>query len=617
MSDDFDEDLYLAVNDDVRMAVANGGFKSGYEHWLMYGKQEEALGYRKSHINKERLKAEHFEEENLMSDDFDEDLYLALNDDVRMAVASSSFKSGYEHWLKYGKQEEALGHRKSHINQKIPCLILVYRNIEIIQECINYLLDFKNKLDLYVVENHSINTDKFIKPWILDLVESSSIKKYFLFSQNISNNALETVFGSDELDLNTIDSKYILFTDGDTLPLDSNWLSEELSILSNNSEVFCCSLTLDESNLPVESFPESVDWVPPPLSENSQYIEGHTGLHFLLIKKDDFVDFMKYKNLTNQKYRDSVMHNYCYQIYRKWAKTKKARAKHLTWDLYQDRENAYTKLKTSKTQDEIWSHNFYSSFEVYEKSYYMKYETPDSVKIGSVFDEDAEEKQVVAKSGSRIETTPCKTNDIKVFGIGLFRTGTTTLGECLRILGFNYRGWQNMKVYTENNISSIDLCHLWYKEEYEKLLSLVDTNGWNGLYNAPWSFPNFYKIIDEYYSNCKFILTIRDSQRWINSVIRIWNGYSPGPPNSILMPIHAKVFQREGKLEKNGRWKIKGFEEHYKQIYEKHNKSVLHYFQNRPSDLLALDWEKGDGWEKLCDFLKKPIPDQPLPWLNH
>ena len=51
MSDDFDEDLYLAVNDDVRMAVANGGFKSGYEHWLMYGKQEEALGYRKSHIN--------------------------------------------------------------------------------------------------------------------------------------------------------------------------------------------------------------------------------------------------------------------------------------------------------------------------------------------------------------------------------------------------------------------------------------------------------------------------------------------------------------------------------------------------------------------------------------
>lgn len=50
MSDDFDEDLYLAVNDDVRMAVANGGFKSGYEHWLMYGKEEEALGKRPKHL---------------------------------------------------------------------------------------------------------------------------------------------------------------------------------------------------------------------------------------------------------------------------------------------------------------------------------------------------------------------------------------------------------------------------------------------------------------------------------------------------------------------------------------------------------------------------------------
>ena len=115
MSDDFDEDLYLAVNDDVRMAVANGGFKSGYEHWLMYGKQEEALGYRKSHINKERLKAEHFEEENLMSDDFDEDLYLALNDDVRMAVANGGLKGGYEHWLMSGKEEEALGKRPKHL----------------------------------------------------------------------------------------------------------------------------------------------------------------------------------------------------------------------------------------------------------------------------------------------------------------------------------------------------------------------------------------------------------------------------------------------------------------------------------------------------------------------
>jgi tetratricopeptide (TPR) repeat protein len=50
VSENFDEDLYLALNDDVRMAVANGGLKSGYEHWLMSGKEEEALGKRPKHL---------------------------------------------------------------------------------------------------------------------------------------------------------------------------------------------------------------------------------------------------------------------------------------------------------------------------------------------------------------------------------------------------------------------------------------------------------------------------------------------------------------------------------------------------------------------------------------
>ena len=50
VSENFDEDLYLALNDDVRMAVANGGLKGGYEHWLMSGKEEEALGKRPKHL---------------------------------------------------------------------------------------------------------------------------------------------------------------------------------------------------------------------------------------------------------------------------------------------------------------------------------------------------------------------------------------------------------------------------------------------------------------------------------------------------------------------------------------------------------------------------------------
>ena len=39
----------------------------------------------------------------------------------------------------------------------------------------------------------------------------------------------------------------------------------------------------------------------------------------------------------------------------------------------------------------------------------------------------------------------------------------------------------------------------------------------------------------------------------------------------------------------------------------------MEYFKNRPQDFLNLDIIGGEGWEKLCEFLGKPIPDVPFP----
>jgi hypothetical protein len=49
-----------------------------------------------------------------------------------------------------------------------------------------------------------------------------------------------------------------LLTDGDLLPTDDNWLSEQIQILVNHPDVFCCNVDLEMSNLPVESFPEAL-----------------------------------------------------------------------------------------------------------------------------------------------------------------------------------------------------------------------------------------------------------------------------------------------------------------------------------------------------------------------
>ena len=37
--------------------------------------------------------------------------------------------------------------------------------------------------------------------------------------------------------------------------------------------------------------------------------------------------------------------------------------------------------------------------------------------------------------------------------------------------------------------------------------------------------------------------------------------------------------------------------------------------QNAPKDKLLV-YKLGDGWEPLCKFLEKDIPDKPYPWRN-
>jgi hypothetical protein len=46
--------------------------------------------------------------------------------------------------------------------------------------------------------------------------------------------------------------------------------------------------------------------------------------------------------------------------------------------------------------------------------------------------------------------------------------------------------------------------------------------------------------------------------------------------------------------------------------YRQHNAKVIKHFAGSPS-LLVVDWEAGDGWQQLCEFLGKPIPDVPFP----
>lgn len=172
---------------------------------------------------------------------------------------------------------------------------------------------------------------------------------------------------------------------------------------------------------------------------------------------------------------------------------------------------------------------------------------------------------------------------LKVFCIGFHKTGTSSLGVALEKLGYRVKGAS----YTKNpNIS---------QNVYDLAYELVEQ--YDAFQDNPW--PIIYKELDKKYPGSKFILTLRDSDSWIKSQVRHF-GVKETPMRKWIYGVGCP----------------EGNEKIYVKRFEDHNKEVLDYFRERPNDLLVLDLAKGDGWEKLCVFLGKDIPNIPFPHAN-
>lgn len=171
----------------------------------------------------------------------------------------------------------------------------------------------------------------------------------------------------------------------------------------------------------------------------------------------------------------------------------------------------------------------------------------------------------------------------KVFGIGFHKTGTTSLAKALSILGYRVTG--------PNGVADADIAN----NVYTMAVDLVKK--FDAFQDNPW--PLLYRELDSKFPASKFILTIRPTSAWIKSIqnhfgeedtpMRKWI-YGVGHPS--------------------------GNEAIYIERYERHNHEVIEYFKNRTQDFLILDITRGEGWEKLCPFLEKPIPTVSFPCAN-
>ena len=182
----------------------------------------------------------------------------------------------------------------------------------------------------------------------------------------------------------------------------------------------------------------------------------------------------------------------------------------------------------------------------------------------------------------------------RIFAIGLNKTGTTTLGQALTMLGVPTIDYPTDS-RTLEQLEQGD-----YKLDILKCYKAVT--------DMPVGF--FYPQLDKLYPGSRFILTVRDKPSWLRSVRDHW-------PFVMDWARHEEEFRRFTYYAFTAVYGSPHYnEDRYSYVYDSHEQGIRTYFSGRPDDLLIMNISAGDGWEKLCPFLGIPIPGKPFPHLN-
>lgn len=179
----------------------------------------------------------------------------------------------------------------------------------------------------------------------------------------------------------------------------------------------------------------------------------------------------------------------------------------------------------------------------------------------------------------------------KVFGVGLQRTGTTTLGKALSLLGYKHLGY------------NLNCCNLYRERRTQELLALAEDH--DSFEDWPW--PLIYEEAYEAYPDAIFILTTRkNGESWLASMVSHASYVAEKrrtDPNCVKT-IGVSSFRRE----------VYGYDhpldnpDHHLSYYRNHNNAVRQFFSDKQGSLVQLCWENGDGWKALCGPLGETVP---------
>jgi hypothetical protein len=202
---------------------------------------------------------------------------------------------------------------------------------------------------------------------------------------------------------------------------------------------------------------------------------------------------------------------------------------------------------------------------------------------------------------------------VKVIGVGVGRTGTLSLKAALERLGFGpcFHG--------RHVLDHPDRLPLW------QAAAAGEPVDWAAVFEGygstvDWPGAAFWRPLTAAFPTAKVILTVRDAQRWYDSVSStIYRMFGDGPADDQVTEARDTVpgldiftaFHRQMIWDGffGGRFADRA---HAIRVYEEHNAAVRDAIP--PHRLLTIAPDA--GWAPLCSFLDVAVPAEPYPHLN-
>ncbi|WP_131738172.1 sulfotransferase family protein [Actinomadura roseirufa] len=207
---------------------------------------------------------------------------------------------------------------------------------------------------------------------------------------------------------------------------------------------------------------------------------------------------------------------------------------------------------------------------------------------------------------------------MKVIGAGFGRTGTASLKAALELLG------AGPCYHMSTVIAEPYRVRQWFE------VAEGHGPGWDELFAGfasavDWPASAYWRELAEHYPDAKVILTVRDPERWWDSVsTTVFAGavadrrpsarrrvirwlVARRAPDFALYPRMARAIIVDrvfgGRVDDRA---------HVLAVFERHVEQVTAAL---PADRLLVH-RAADGWEPLCAFLGVPVPDVPYPRAN-